>query len=409
MGKGIILGIDFSNDYTQLAYIKDDGNPECIVSGTEDNYQIPTVAGYHEDLKEWYVGEEAVNKSKDEKCHIYKDLLKIFGDENEKQKDKIAVVFLSHMISLAKKQSEERRVKNVLISLEDVTPQVVDVLTKALVMLGFSEDEIKIISHSESFVYYVLNQNRDIWINQVYYLNFTENYFLCRKLKVVKGRGPSVVYVDVDNLSNRLKLRDIRKNMTYADEVLFEYLDEKFKKDVVSGVFLSGEGFYEDGWNKSLKLMCMNRRVFKGNNLIAIGAAYGAKEFFHIPVLENYLIACKGRTGVKVTLAVKHKERDQSVTLSNVGDYWSQAGATVECIMEFPSKILFEITDLLNGTKRPFEIDLTGFPKRPEKTTRIEIDFKYLNEESFEITVRDLGFGEFFKSSGMEVKKTFHL
>ena len=52
---------------------------------------------------------------------------------------------------------------------------------------------------------------------------------------------------------------------------------------------------------------------------------------------------------------------------------------------------------------------MTEFPKRPPKTTRISVDFKYLTENKFQITITDLGFGEFFKSSGMSVTKEIEI
>jgi hypothetical protein len=151
--------------------------------------------------------------------------------------------------------------------------------------------------------------------------------------------------------------------------------------------------------------MCRNRRVFKGSNILVKGAVYGAKEFFYIASLEQYLISCKGRTRVKVTMEVKHKERDSFVTLSNIGDYWYQARSKVECILEKPAEAVFEIHDIMNHRNEKFKIDLTEFPQRPSKTTRIEVNFRYVTENRFEIEIKDLGFGEFFKSSGKSVKK----
>ena len=108
-------------------------------------------------------------------------------------------------------------------------------------------------------------------------------------------------------------------------------------------MFLSGEGFYAEGWAKTLQTICRNRRVFKGNNLIVKGATYGAKEFFYMKTLKDYIISCKGRTRVRVTMSVKHKERDSMVTLSDIGDYWYQAKSKTECIMEEPTEAVFEI------------------------------------------------------------------
>ena len=46
MGKGIILGIDFSIDFTQMAVLDDEINPRSISIGTEDNFLIPSVVCY---------------------------------------------------------------------------------------------------------------------------------------------------------------------------------------------------------------------------------------------------------------------------------------------------------------------------------------------------------------------------
>ena len=62
MGKGIILGIDFSIDFTQMAVLDDEINPRSISIGTEDNFLIPSVVCYNSELNEWSAGDEAVNK-----------------------------------------------------------------------------------------------------------------------------------------------------------------------------------------------------------------------------------------------------------------------------------------------------------------------------------------------------------
>lgn len=410
MSKGVILGIDFSMEFTQLAYLDEDGNPQSISFGTEDNYLIPTVVCYNSELKEWSAGEEAVNKGRLGNSHLYKGLPEMFQEQTDNEKmDNIMTTYMSYLLKIAVNYCNGRLIKNILITLEDVNPQIMEGLTKTFVKLGYSENDIKIMSHSESFVYYVLNQNKDIWINKVYFLNLTKEGFSCRKLNVIKGRQFKMADVKVEDLSDILTLQMTQDSPEAADVIVSDYMDEQLKSNVVSAVFLSGEGFYIDGWEKTLSLICRNRRVFKGNNLIVKGAAYGAREFFYTPVLSDFLISCKGRTRVKVTMEVKHKERESSVTLSNIGDYWYQARSKVECIMEQPTEAEFEIHDIMNHTNEHFKIDLTEFPKRPSKTTRIEIDFRYLSENKFEIEIRDLGFGEFFKSSGMSIKKEITL
>lgn len=410
MGKGVILGIDFSMDFTQIAFLDDEGNPKSISIGMEDNFLIPTAVCYNAEIKEWSAGDEALNKSKLAHCTLYEELPGLFlGENTQKEISEVLVAFFSYLIKLAVNYCNGRLIKNILITLDDVNPSAIENICKAFEILGYAKEDIKIISHSESFVYYVLNQNRDIWINKVYFLNFNRYDCSCRKLNVIKGRKPNVAYVTIEDLKDKISMEMLEENPESADASLADFMDEQLKKNVVSGVYLSGEGFYTDGWENTLSVVCRNRRVFKGNNLIVKGAVYGAKEFFYTASLNDYLISCKGRTKVKVIMFVKHKERESQVTLSNIGDYWYQARSKVECILEEPKEAVFEIQDIINHENEHFKVSLKDFPDRPAKTTRIEINFRYVEENKFQIEIRDLGFGEFFKSSEMVVRKEISL
>lgn len=407
MGKGIILGIDFSREYTQLAFLDEDNNPKSIAFGTEDNYLIPTAVCYNKFAQEWSSGQEAINKSKYSGSIFCDDLTEIMLDErrDREEVEQIIYVYFSFLFDIASKKLEGRKIKNVVISLNQVYPTSSELLYKVLSRLGISNDNAKIISHTESFVYFVLNQNKDIWINKVLYLYFDRNEFSLRKLNVVKGKKPYVADVDMESLEEVMTFRLFEYRQSQADKVLAEYMDEYLKKDVVSGIYLSGEAFYSEGWKESLEILCRNRRVFIGNNLIVKGAAYGARELFHVPLLEDYLISCKGRTRVKVTMNLRYKEQDSKIVLSNIGEYWYNASSCTECIAVKPNIAVFEIHDVISHSRDTFTIDISDFPERPDKTTRMEVTFKYLEEHKFRVEIKDLGFGDFFKSSGMVVAK----
>lgn len=410
MAKEIILGIDFSRDNSQIAYIDDMGKPQSVSMGTANNYLIPTVVCYNNKLDEWSAGEEAINKSRYENSQLYTNLPEMFDQNVEKEQlEDVMKAFFSYLIKCAVNNCNGRLIKNILITVEEVTPTILNGLMEIMESLGYGKDDVKIISHSESFVYYTLNQNKDIWINKVLFLELNQNHFFMRMLEVVKGRKPYVADVSMEDLSHMINLKMVQKDVSVADQILAEYMDEMLKTHVVSGIYLSGEGFYVDGWQKTLQLMCRNRRVFKGNNLIVKGAAYGAKEEFLPSTLDQYLISCKGRTRVKIAMAVEYKGKDSNITLSNIGDYWYNARSKFECIMEKPVEAVFEIQDLINHTNDTFKIDLRNFPKREPNTTRIQVEFKYIEENKFEIAITDLGFGEFFESSGMVVKKEITL
>ena len=208
MAKEIILGIDFSRDNSQIAYIDDMGKPQSVSMGTANNYLIPTVVCYNNKLDEWSAGEEAINKSRYENSQLYTNLPEMFDQNVEKEQlEDVMKAFFSYLIKCAVNNCNGRLIKNILITVEEVTPTILNGLMEIMESLGYGKDDVKIISHSESFVYYTLNQNKDIWINKVLFLELNQNHFFMRMLEVVKGRKPYVADVSMEDLIHMIRKR----------------------------------------------------------------------------------------------------------------------------------------------------------------------------------------------------------
>ena len=61
-----------------------------------------------------------------------------------------------------------------------------------------------------------------------------------------------------------------------ADFRFQKFIESVFEKKIVSSVFLMGEGFENNWYPNSLKVLCNGRRAFLGNNLYSKGACYTA-------------------------------------------------------------------------------------------------------------------------------------
>ena len=73
-----------------------------------------------------------------------------------------------------------------------------------------------------------------------------------------------------------------------ADERFKKIIQGVFEKKLVSSVFLVGEGFENNWYPQSLRVMCNGRRAFLGNNLYSKGACYTA--YKRVYQLEEPLI-----------------------------------------------------------------------------------------------------------------------
>ena len=128
--------------------------------------------------------------------------------------------FFAYLLKLAVNQCNGRLIKNILVTVEEVNQNVLKGIKEVLTDLGYQKDDIRVISHSESFVYYTLNQNKDIWINKVLFLELNEYEFACRRLEVVRGREPHVADVKVEDLSNLFDLEMAKKDIHSCDRIL---------------------------------------------------------------------------------------------------------------------------------------------------------------------------------------------
>ena len=54
-------------------------------------------------------------------------------------------------------------------------------------------------------------------------------------------------------------------------------------------------------------------------------------------------------------------------------------------------------------------VDLTEFPYRNNKTTRIKMEFKFTADDRCLITVKDKGFGDIVRSSGKLIHKNLKI
>lgn len=112
---------------------------------------------------------------------------------------------------------------------------------------------------------------------------------------------------------------------------------------------------------------------------------------------------------MNIELEVKKGEKVVPVPLSNAGTNWYEAGARAEGILDGVKELRFRVNSSISKNSQIITISLAGFPPRPDKTTRVEIILSYRNDRQCVLLIKDLGFGNFFQSSGEMVKKVINI
>lgn len=417
----IFVSIDLCRDFSQIAYCYSDSmtEPESVsnIPG-EQKYLIPTVVGKLNNANEWVIGDDALLRYKRDEAQVSEDILKFIlaernieiGEKNYSGYD-VLKIFIAGLLKLLKNNHHIEKPDYIVVTVEYPDRILVNIIRSVLEDIGFEKECVKVLGHSESLIYYMIFQKKELWVNDVFIFDFTEHQFQIRRLNSVRARLPQPIVVEEMDLSSKynISMTETEEGKANLDKQFLQLLQELCGKHIVSTVYLTGVGFYKDWMRESIRFLCSKRRVFQGYNLFVKGACYGAISEAGIGQALDYQFVCSGRTLVNIDLEIVKGDKIVPVSLSKAGTNWYEAGARAEGILDATREIRLRINSSISKNSKIVTINLMSFPPRPNKTTRIEIILSYRTDRQCIVMVKDLGFGDFFKSSGDMVKEIINI
>lgn len=420
----VIVGYDLGKVVSQISYCAPDGTQAETVSsvaGTEQ-YNIPTVLCKRRGVNQWFYGKEALKHGALEDGILVENLLLLAerGEDvivEEECFDPVALLtlFVKRSLALLNMHISLKQVDAFMFTVEDLTPRMVDVLGKITAGLQLEVPHIYFQSHLESFYHYVLYQPKEMWKNDVlvfdYSMHLRSYCFTCNK-----RTSPQVVFItnreypDLQRVVFAEDEKEAEVQKRQLDGRFLQIVEEEVQGNMISTVFLLGDGFKDNWASESLRMLCRNRRVFQGNNLYSKGACYGAVERLH-PGEEGQSHVYLGRDKLKANIGMKVSRRgeDSYFAILDAGCNWYEISSDFEVILEKGNVIDLLITPLTGGAVVDKQIILDGLPERPERTTRLLIHMEMTAVNQAVITIEDLGFGELFPSSGKGWTQTIGL
>ena len=416
MKGGKILGIELNDEYCQISYYDDEKHEPETLEVAIDNYQIPLMLGY---LKEqWIYGKDARRLAEvDEKYTVSNLYSKALQREKvvlgEKTYD--AIWLLAKYLQMALEQF--RTIEYLTFSVPHTDIDISKMLKGVGQFVGVPKECVQVQDFKESFCHYMFYQPKELWQYEaaLFYCDRNEiRAYMLRKLKTVVGRGTDL-FVTVDEVANA-KMKELAAiypvlnvdKAKDADERFKSFIQSVFDKKVVSSVFLTGEGFENNWYPNSLKVLCNGRRAFLGNNLYSKGACYASyrkgRDYEERPI---YLDDSKMMEQVCLKMRVKGKECWYPIV--EWGTHWYEADGQWDVLLEDTSDIEIHIESLASGELQAETVSLAGLPERKDYALRLQIKTMFLDEQTCKITFKDAGFGEFFPATDFQVEKMIHL
>lgn len=401
--KQLYIGFDIGNTYSQLSVyrmgMKEPTSVSTKVGG--DNFLIPTVM-CRKASGQWVYGDEAIACREQNEGVFIDDILEhaLKDDSFEIDGENIAFftcleIFVKKTLNLANIASgttDTRR--KIVFTTRNLDSATVNLLERLAETINQGKDTVLYQSHKDSIFHYILFQKEEIWVRDVVLFDYGPDNFNYYRLRTKRGSKPCIVYIEEKTEDHMVGIPVERRDNAFLS-IVNDTLDAG---DLVSCVFLTGVAYNEKWLDKSLKVICRNRRAFIGQNLFAEGACY--KAISSEEERDDYMYLGEAKMQVNVGIFASEEGEERYIPIIEAGGNWYDTVRTADIILNGTTSVEFTIESLSGEMRTTRSFDLLGLPNRPPKTTRIRITLKPMATDKIKVTMEDMGFGELFRRSG---------
>jgi hypothetical protein len=408
--RKLLVGVDLCDDVTQISCFRHDLSdvvPVGRVIGKEREYECPTVLSYHPVKKEWLFGTEALQAAGRGEVLLFERMLDQISRTNQVVAGDMALApddalmrFFVKLLSCLNEYFPSETILKLVISVPHKTQNLKTALTKALGKVGIGQDRLVIQPHQQSYMYYALSQKKELWMNDVGLFEFGRDGLFYSQIHIDRRNVPYIVGVKTVDLSDTLDWERMEHDSSFRVEYAFVNLaNTQMHKQMVTTVYVTGEGFQGEWANGALTQLCNGRRVFRGSNLFTKGACYAARELSGQGVMNDFLFLDEEMIYTNISMRVYHDAKMQELQLAKAGTPWREVDASVDIIPKEEEEIQLTVHNVLRRETTIHLLSLEGFAERPDKMTRFTVRLRFGDTGHCIVTLKDNGFGEFCPSS----------
>lgn len=420
MEYGLIIGYDLCKDYCRISYYEEgQEEPQDLIFSDEENpYLVQNSICKKKGEDSWLIGEEAYETALLGGGTIVDKLLRLVArggfatfEGVQYSAEDLLFHFLDETLKVLFKDRKTKTISEIMFSVQELDGVVLDAIIRCMKQLGIERKKIHIISHTESYLYFVLSQKRDLWSNLSVLYDLSGDGLNYYELEVLRGMQPNAAVARRTFLEEGFSL-DILGSPSgrkMADSIMTSCVERMLNRKLISSAYLSGKGMDNcQKWGENfLRVLCLRRRVFFIENLFAKGAVYAACEFLRETSAYPFRIMCEGRISVDISMDVVQGVNPKTLKLASAGSNWYETKAEFDVIPDQEKTLRLKVKKVNERMPVILSIPLDDFEPRGNKLLRLSVSLSFTSEDSFTVTLRDKGFGEFFRSKDTVVKKTF--
>ncbi len=322
----------------------------------------------------------------------------LLPEGKEKQPDEVYPV--NKLAAECLRLSEESSIQSICITTSDFNMDALDRMKNELEEAGISRDRWQLISKAESFAYYAYSQKRELYSSGAVLLDYGSDGIRCDMLAIRKKDNKNYLLQESTQYSSEAVCAAAGNNIDAVEDELCQMAEEYFEKRHVSSAYLTGMGFnVEKLPPRFAKLMITRRKAFVGQNLYCKGACMCAMEAVRPRIFADVTMLIDNRVKCGIETDIVQYGRNKRFRIIKPGTNWYMADRTTEYLLDDLRKITLKI---VTPDNRWYDevIDISEIPFREGMTTRISMNVRFMSANRCIVSIKDMGFGDFFKSSG---------
>lgn len=404
--KKIIIGYDLANTCSQISYgyLKEDCDVATVgtVEG-EENYDIPTVLCKRVGTNQWLFGYDAIrfHREKPEESILVDNLLQSALDGETIQIDgkgyhpaTLLALFVKRSLSTVTARGNEGRITAMMFTAQTADRRMKELIQRIEKTLDLKNAEIFSQCYEESFFNYLTYQKKVLWNEGALLLDY-------------RGEDLTSVYMGQNNNTVPKVMYSEKRRFAFAgtDREFCNIAAEICADVSIMSVYLIGEKFGGDWMKDSLRYLCDGRRVFQGNNLYSKGACYALLKQFgrqsqeQQDQVDEYIFLSPEVLKANVGMKVQKRGEEAYNALLDAGMEWVTLDETFEFYLQGEGQLELLITPVVKCPSKQIGMELDSLHLEESQVTRIRMKLRMPRENVLEITVSDLGFGEFRQGS----------
>ncbi len=401
----LIIGFDLGEENTQISVSVGGGEPDSIsLVANKSMYIVPTVLCVRNDTRDWLAGDEAVRcRNRDAGVFVSQLLEKLESGEKtdifgtEYAPPALLERFIRKVYAAVKQQYPEE-LAGIYAAVRNKTDVKQKAIEKAFEAVGVEKEKIHVLSYMEAFMYYAVSQKKELWVNDVALFDFDEEGLKFCQLSANRKSLPITVTVSGQDFSDELKFSALAGSESRLVSSFKSITDRVLYRQIISTIYFTGAGFDGNWADDAIKSLCLGRRVFKGQNLYSKGAAY-AGVIKESAGYKDFLFLTEGQIRYSVSIRMFKDNHIGEFRLVEAGTPWEKVKAKTVGILDNTDEVFFTIYHAVRKETKHLVMNLKNIVQRENKTTRVLVAVKFLDRDTAVITVKDLGFGEFYENT----------